>query len=169
MPYINKPYQPKSRFLSSVLRTSYIDPPQADTPCDTIDLALWPSHIADDGRVIFSPASALMQSNGRKRKEERMMKGRIVKPDLVVMCTGYRQDFSWLQDGEYPRGPGDKSVDVREVTSSGDLSVGWIGFVRPGVGASLTFLSSHPPILLPRMLAYSRRTNSRAAYLPSES
>ena len=62
------------------------------------------------------------------------MKHRVVKPHMVVMCTGYRQDFSWLEEGQYPRGPGDRSVDVREVTSSKDLSVGWIGFVRPGVG-----------------------------------
>lgn len=131
MPYINAPYKPRSRLFTRLFRTEYIDPPFPPTPCQQIDLALWPSHVTSDGIVRFTSAKNLPQSNGIKRLEEERMKTREVKPDLVVYATGYRQDWSWLGDG-YEKGPG--RVDVREVTSSKDRSVGWIGFVRPGVG-----------------------------------
>ncbi|ORY62871.1 hypothetical protein BCR35DRAFT_322448 [Leucosporidium creatinivorum] len=134
MPYINAPYQPTNRLLSTLLSTSYIDPPLPPTRCSTIDLALWPSSISTTGSIVFTPSSSLPQSRGKDRPEERRMKSREVKPDLVVFATGYRQEWGWLGE-EYPQGPGDERVDVREVCGREDLSVGWVGFVRPGVGA----------------------------------
>ena len=72
-----------------------------------------------------------------------------VRPDLVVLCTGYRQDWGWLGEG-YPRGPDE--CDIRGVSSSTDKSIAFIGFLRPGVGESTlpfnTVLSSLPPIFL---------------------
>lgn len=68
------------------------------------------------------------------------MEKKEVKPDLVVFATGYRQEWGWLGE-EYPQGPGDERVDVREVCSRKDLSVGWVGFVRPGVGELFSFLA----------------------------
>lgn len=134
MPYINAPYQPshQSRFLSRVLGTRYIDPPLPNTPCQVIDLALWPSRVDEAGRVHFKTSAELPQSGGIRRIEEERMRDRQVRPDFVVYATGYRQDWDWLGPG-YARGPG--QADVREITSSDDISVAWIGHVRPGVGA----------------------------------
>lgn len=53
------------------------------------------------------------------------------RPDLVVLCTGYKQDWSWIGDG-YPKGPDE--CDVRGVCSTKDESIAFIGFQRPGVG-----------------------------------
>lgn len=87
------------------------------------------------------------------------MEKREVKPDLVVFATGYRQEWGWLGE-EYPCGPGDERVDVREVCGRGDLSVGWVGFVRPGVGVfcsvALSSLSASP-FSLPRLDDYEAR------------
>ncbi|KAM0756380.1 hypothetical protein T439DRAFT_308852 [Meredithblackwellia eburnea MCA 4105] len=133
LPYINRPYQPESRFLSTYLKTFYIDPPLTHVPgrASTIDLAMWPSSVDTKGNVHFSSSSSLPQSGKVQRKEEVRMRDRDFKPDLVVFATGYRTEFGWLGD-EYRVSEG---RDVREVCRSDDLSVGWIGFVRPGVGA----------------------------------
>ena len=58
------------------------------------------------------------------------MKDKIVKPDLLVYATGYKQTFDWLGAG-YARGP--QAVDTLEMLDSSDPSVVWIGHVRPGV------------------------------------
>lgn len=65
-------------------------------------------------------------------KEATRMKGKTVKPDLVLFATGYKQLFDWLGEG-YPKGP--EHVDTLEMLDSSDASVAWIGHVRPGVGA----------------------------------
>lgn len=80
------------------------------------------------GRVHFD------SSRDPYAESRRMKSGKHeVRPDLVVYATGYKQEWSWLEDGKYPKGP--EQVDVRDVTSSNDTSVAFIGFVRPGVGA----------------------------------
>lgn len=61
-----------------------------------------------------------------------MMKKRTVKPDLLIYATGYKQNFDWLGEG-YPRGP--DHVDTLEMVDSKDVSLCWVGHVRPGVGA----------------------------------
>jgi dimethylaniline monooxygenase (N-oxide forming) len=127
MPYINRPYQPKNRFLSTVLGTSYIDPPEDANSTKSIDIALWPSHIDETGRVHFLTSKDLPQGGGIRRVEEERMRDRVVRPDMVVYATGYKQEWSWLGEG-YPQGPG--QVDTREICDSKDLSVGFIGFVR---------------------------------------
>lgn len=129
MPYINRPYKPAYRFLSTILRTEYLDPPF--TSPLSIDLALWPSHVDSTGRVHFLRSDQIPQSEGMKRIEEERMSTKEVRPDLVVYCTGYKQEWDWLGAG-YPRGPGE--VDTREMCDGSDLSLAFIGFVRPGVG-----------------------------------
>ena len=101
MPYINRPYQPSSRFLSDYLQTSYIDPPFSTVPdrAQCIDLALWPAEVLQGGQVRFSSSASLPQSGGIRRKEEERMgdaSGRVFKPDMVVFATGYRTDWSWV-------------------------------------------------------------------------
>ncbi|KAJ6608618.1 hypothetical protein B0H10DRAFT_2067400 [Mycena sp. CBHHK59/15] len=124
MPYINRPYRSRPAFLEYMSR--YIDPPE-DMPPQTdfvVDLAPFPTHFLPSGRAVF-PLS--------KRKDAVRMRDRDVRPEVVIYATGYRQEFSFLDKAGGYATPG--NADVRNVVKSGDESVAFIGFVRPGVGA----------------------------------
>ena len=124
MQFINQPYYSLSPFHR--LFAHYIDPPlpkNVDNP--RIDVVPFPKSFDATGKAILPPPPA-HRSKEVGWKEE-------CRPDLVVMCTGYRQDWSWLGDG-YPKGPDE--CDVRGVCSSKDPSIAFIGFQRPGVGMS---------------------------------
>jgi dimethylaniline monooxygenase (N-oxide forming) len=55
-----------------------------------------------------------------------------IRPDTVIYATGYTQLFTFLdKESNYPA-PHD--ADLRNVAKSGDESVAFIGYVRPGVG-----------------------------------
>ncbi|KAF7353585.1 FAD/NAD-P-binding domain-containing protein [Mycena venus] len=119
MPYINRPYKSRPAILEYMSR--YIDPPEDMPPHTdfTVDLAPFPTHFLPNGRAVF-PSS--------KRKDAIRMQKRDVRPDLDI-----GREFSFLdKDGGYPT-PGD--ADVRNVVRTGDESIAFIGFVRPGVGA----------------------------------
>ncbi|KAJ7739657.1 FAD/NAD(P)-binding domain-containing protein [Mycena maculata] len=124
MPYINRPYKSRPAILESMSR--YIDPPE-DMPPYTdfaVELAPFPTHFLPNGRAVFPLL---------KRKDAIRMANKDVRPDLVIYATGYTQEFSFLdKDGGYAT-PGE--ANVRNVVKDGDETVGFIGFVRPGVGA----------------------------------
>ncbi|KAG6854603.1 hypothetical protein C0991_004205 [Blastosporella zonata] len=123
MPYINRPYRNRPKFLDYLSR--YIDPPE-DSPPQTnfvVDLAPFPTSFSKEGRAVF-PIS--------HRKDAIRMANRIVKPELVVFATGYTQSFDFLDKESGYATPAD--ADMRDVTKTGDESVAFIGFVRPGVG-----------------------------------
>ncbi|KAL7009471.1 hypothetical protein EMMF5_001102 [Cystobasidiomycetes sp. EMM_F5] len=121
--YINKPYKPARSWLNLISR--YSDPPEDLNNPIHVDLAPFPTHIREDGSVAFG--------NSRDgRKEAIRMKDRVVKPEVLIMATGYRQSWDWLGEG-YAKGPQD--VDTLEMLDSKDISTCWIGHVRPGVGA----------------------------------
>ncbi|KAJ3474853.1 hypothetical protein NLI96_g12218 [Meripilus lineatus] len=124
MPYINRPYRTRPAFMDYLSR--YIDPPEDMPPRTdfTVDLAPFPSHFLPSGRAVF-PLS--------KRKDAIRMNRRDVRPDTVIYATGYTQNFSFLDPESGYATPAE--ADVRNITKSGDESVGFIGFVRPGVGA----------------------------------
>jgi dimethylaniline monooxygenase (N-oxide forming) len=120
MPYINAPYRNPS-FLSRV-RAFLINVPIQETGDRVIDLAPWPKSISQDGVVKFEHSN---------RPEGVRMRDKIVKPDVLVFCTGYSQSFPFL-DNSYPV---PLQADRRGIYKSSDPSVGFIGFVRPGMGA----------------------------------
>lgn len=101
---------------------SYSDPPLPDVEDPTCHLVPFPERF-EDGRAIFPPPP-------KHRSKETAWRD-VCDPDLVVLATGYRQDFTWLGE-EYAR-PDD--LDIRGIAHSNDLSVGYLGFLRPGVGA----------------------------------
>jgi dimethylaniline monooxygenase (N-oxide forming) len=124
MPYINRPYRDRSRFLDYFSR--YIDPEEDSPPATSfvVDLAPFPSHFLPNGRAVF-PLT--------KRKDSIRIAGRDIRPDTVVLATGYTQDFTIFDRGDnYPTSA---DTDLRNIAKSGDETVGFIGFVRPGVGA----------------------------------
>lgn len=58
-----------------------------------------------------------------------------VQPDTVIFATGYTQKFDFLdKESNYPA---PQDADLRNVAKSGDESVAFIGYVRPGVGMNL--------------------------------
>lgn len=124
MQFINRPYYNLSRLHR--LLAHYIDPPlPAGVDDPTIHVVPFPKKFDETGKAIFPPPPK------HRAKERGVTAAGECKPDLVVLCTGYRQDFSWLGEG-YPRGSDE--CDVRGVCSSKDPSVAFIGFLRPGVG-----------------------------------
>jgi dimethylaniline monooxygenase (N-oxide forming) len=123
MPFINRPYFKLSRFHR--MFAHYIDPPPpAGVKDPTIYVVPFPDRFDKSGRAIFPPPPP------HRRKEVGWKQE--CRPDLVVLCTGYKQQWGWLGEG-YPRGP--EECDVRGICSSRDLSVAFVGFLRPGVGA----------------------------------
>ncbi|KAJ7632147.1 hypothetical protein FB45DRAFT_1145231 [Roridomyces roridus] len=124
MPYINRPYKSRPAILEYM--SKYIDSPE-DMPPHTnfaVDLAPFPTHFLPNGRAVFPSL---------KRKDAIRMAKRDVRPDLVIYATGYTQEFSFLDKAGGYATPGE--ADVRNIVKEGDESVGFIGFVRPGVGA----------------------------------
>lgn len=55
-----------------------------------------------------------------------------IKPDIVIAGTGYNHSFPFLTPGQYPAA---WDAAVRDIVAPGHPDVGFIGFVRPGVGA----------------------------------
>jgi dimethylaniline monooxygenase (N-oxide forming) len=120
--FINKPHKPARRWLSWI---AHYSEPQEDLDAPIhVDLAPFPESINPDGSVVFG--------NSRDGRKEQSMKTKIVKPDLLIYATGYKQSFDWLGEG-YPKGP--DHVDTLEMVDSSDTSICWVGHVRPGVGA----------------------------------
>ncbi len=133
MQFINRPYFKMGWFHR--LFAHYIDPPLPEGIDDpTIYVVPFATSFDETGRAIFPCPPE------HRRKEMAWKKE--CRPDLVVLCTGYRQEWDWLGEG-YPKGP--EECDVRGVCSSRDLSVGFIGFLRPGVGESLLPQISNSP------------------------
>ena len=124
MPYINRPYRNRAPFMDYVSR--YIDPPEDMPPQTsfTVDLAPFPAYFLPSGRAVFPMSD---------RKDAKRMMTRDVRPDTVIFATGYRQEFGFLDpEGQYPTAA---EADIRNIARTGDESIGFIGFVRPGVGA----------------------------------
>ena len=134
MPYINRPYRKRPGVLDYLSR--YIDPPEDMPPRTdfTVDLATFPSHFLSSGRAVF-PMS--------KRKDALRMAGRDVRPDTVVYATGYTQKFDFFdKNGDYGT---PSEADIRNIAKSGDETVAFIGFVRPGVGESIPPMNAPAP------------------------
>ena len=123
MPYINRPYRNRPKFLDYISR--YIDPEEDIPPATdfTVELAPFPIYFLENGQAIF-PIS--------KRKDAIRISKREIKPDTVIYATGYKQDFSIFEPRDNYGNP--TEADIRNISKAGDETVGFIGFVRPGVG-----------------------------------
>ncbi|RHZ46422.1 uncharacterized protein CDV56_104747 [Aspergillus thermomutatus] len=120
MPYISAPY--RSRNMLQRIRSAIIESPVPDTAGKRIDLAPWPEYIDPKGVVHFRRTN---------RPESKMFENSSYKPDVVVLATGYTQQFPFIDDS-YPL---PDEADVRGIWKTGDETVGFIGFVRPSFGA----------------------------------
>ncbi|KAF8894502.1 FAD/NAD(P)-binding domain-containing protein [Infundibulicybe gibba] len=124
MPYINRPYRARPGVFDYISR--YIDPPEDSPPQTnfTVDLAPFPTHFLPNGRAVF-PLS--------DRRDAKRMAQRDVRPEVVIYATGYTQNFQFFDPQSHYPTPAE--ADVRNIVKSGDETVAFIGFVRPGVGA----------------------------------
>ncbi|KAF8969949.1 FAD/NAD-P-binding domain-containing protein [Flammula alnicola] len=124
MPYLNRPYRKRPWYLDYMSR--YIDPPEDSPPQTnfTVDLAPFPTHFLPNGQAIFTPS---------KRKDYVRISQMDIRPDTVIYATGYTQQFDYLDKGSGYPSP--READLRNVAKIGDETIGFIGYVRPGVGA----------------------------------
>jgi dimethylaniline monooxygenase (N-oxide forming) len=119
-PYINNPWKPKRpQTLLQQIRSVIIQTPTCNTGGRHVDLAPWPKLIGKDRLVTF-------RDNGRP--EYLRIKDETIQPDVVVFCTGYTRQFPFLAGTGF-------EPNVRDIWNSNDPSVGFIGFVRPSLGA----------------------------------
>ncbi|KAK4669038.1 uncharacterized protein QC764_0108450 [Podospora pseudoanserina] len=123
-PYISYPYRLNSkRSLVDRIRSGIIQSPVPSTNDRQIDLAPWPEAVSSDGEIHF-------QDNGRP--EFQRVKDGNIKPDIVICCTGYKQTFPFLDRDHYPTA---EEANMRNIWHDRDPTVGFIGFLRPSLGA----------------------------------
>ncbi|KAJ2904126.1 hypothetical protein MKZ38_008844 [Zalerion maritima] len=133
-PFLVPPYRPSDSEIpwAEKIRRKLVGTPWCDGG-RYLDLAPFPTHFSSDGAAHF-------KDNGRI--EYQKLKSQVIKPDLVIYATGYRQTFPFFEEhnssasetGKKPY-PHANKADVRNLWKRGDPSVGFIGFVRPGFGA----------------------------------
>ncbi|RYP73771.1 hypothetical protein DL770_007719 [Monosporascus sp. CRB-9-2] len=118
--YMSAQWRPKApRTLLGGLRSFLVETTVRDTNGRHIDIAPWPDHIDEHGIAHF-------RNNGRP--EYLAMKDQNIKPDVLIFCTGYKQTLPFLNGS-----PSD--ADVRGIWRRDDPTIGFIGFMRPNLGA----------------------------------
>ncbi|KAK2016408.1 dimethylaniline monooxygenase [Colletotrichum eremochloae] len=120
LPYLNEGY--RAQDILSRFRAFLMNVELKDTGGKRILTAPWPLSFSKDGTVTF-PES--------KSPEHAQALSRVMRPDLVILATGYVRKFSFLEEG-YPK---PDELDVRGIWRRSDVTTGFIGFVRPGIGA----------------------------------
>lgn len=127
-PYLNAVWKPKRpRGLLHLIRSWVVQTPNTleSTRGKQIDLASWLERIDENGVAQF-------RDNGRP--EYVRIRNEVIKPDVVVFCTGYTHEFPFLgKDRCNPQYFQRKLV--RDIWPREDPSIGFIGFVRPNLGA----------------------------------
>lgn len=113
----------------------------------SIDVAPLPQSIDQDGRCRFV-------DNGRP--EYRRMKPMSIYPDCIVLCTGYVQAFNYLDQESEVGYSGPEGADVRQIWKRDDHTVGYIGFVRPSLGAIPPLAEMQAQLWTTRLLAPER-------------
>ncbi|GAA5822870.1 hypothetical protein JCM11251_004407 [Rhodosporidiobolus azoricus] len=127
--FINRPYRNRSRLASFF--TEYHDPPEDVATPGVVEMAPFPINFDEKGGVIWDWETCEKRGGSWKKVRQRMEKRR-VEPDLVLLATGYTQEFSSFLAPTYPR-PWDATI--RDIISPSSPDVAFLGFVRPGVGA----------------------------------
>ncbi|OAL33326.1 hypothetical protein AYO20_07337 [Fonsecaea nubica] len=120
-PYFNRRYIKNSRIKRFMEKI--IDLPQIDTKGRTVDFAPFPEYIDDEGVIHFEKNDT---------QESKYIETLKIKPDVIIFATGYRHlTFPFLS----PDYPHSNDANVRAIWKDGDETVGFIGFVRPQIGA----------------------------------
>ncbi|KAI0016034.1 hypothetical protein F4780DRAFT_783602 [Xylariomycetidae sp. FL0641] len=127
-PYMNALWKPKQPgTVPQHLHALLVRSQTPDTKGRALDVAPFPSHIDEHGAVHF-------RETGRPESAYMRARRPAIKPDVVVYCTGYRHSFPFLG----PSCPSSSSAAtdlVRDIWPRGDRTLGFVGFVRPNLGA----------------------------------
>lgn len=114
LPYMSDGHRSQSWLNKK--RTAFINVPIKETNGRKIDVLSWPKEIDGGGYMtVFDDDKNIHH----------------IKPDVIVMATGYHPSFPFL-DNSYP---GLTDTNIRLVYNDQDVTVGFIGFVRPSIGA----------------------------------
>ncbi|KAH7112383.1 dimethylaniline monooxygenase [Dactylonectria macrodidyma] len=128
-PFISLPYRHSlrgfSRWLYAV-RWALVQVPIPDTNGKQVDLAPLPKEIDSDGVVHFL-------DNGRPEYDR--LRNESIKPDIIVLCTGYKQTFPFLSSKNSRTSQENLKPNVRGIWNHEEPTLGYIGFVRPSLGA----------------------------------
>ncbi|KAI8959277.1 FAD/NAD(P)-binding domain-containing protein [Daldinia sp. FL1419] len=151
-PYFNATWKPKTpQGLLQRIRSWIVQTPNTEEICQgrQVDVAPWPERIDESGTVVF-------KDNGRP--EYAHMKNHNIKPDIIVFCTGYKHQYPFLGDHRCdPRYYEGKLV--REIWPREDPSLGFIGFVRPNLGAIPPLAEFQAQLWVLNLLAPERVAN----------
>ncbi|KAK7948682.1 uncharacterized protein PG986_009568 [Apiospora aurea] len=144
MPYISWPWRKNS--IGHRIRAFVCQMPIQDVRGRRIQLAPWPTHVRDDGTWAFP-------DRGRPEDEEvKAMED--YQPTVVVCCTGYDRSFPFL-DHDFQ--PTLDQANVRGVCCSDDVTVGYIGFVRPNLGAIPPLAELQAQLWVLRLMQWAHR------------
>ncbi|CAJ0552809.1 Ff.00g008870.m01.CDS01 [Fusarium sp. VM40] len=119
LPYLNVGKRSKS--LANRIRSSFMNVKIKDTGGKKIDVMTWPESIDVDGILQFK----------KEITDDTTIPKEQLKPDVLVFATGYTREFPFL-DNDYPSV---SQTNVRGIYKEGDVTLGYIGFVRPAIGA----------------------------------
>jgi len=126
--YVSTPWRPTKWPLATRIRRFFFKT-DIPSPERTIETAPFPTHISSDGVAHFPR---------NNRPESELINQTVVKPDVIILATGYVPHFPFLNTehnaGRRPY-PTSHDANVRQIWSSDDPTVGFIGFIRPGFGA----------------------------------
>ncbi|KAG4255529.1 hypothetical protein FPRO03_14114 [Fusarium proliferatum] len=123
--YYNYYIKPGPSLWLYALRSALVQTPIPDTNGKQVDLAPLPKRIDKRGVVEFV-------DNGRPEYER--IKLQTIQPDVIVLCTGYQQTFPFLDD-KLKVNTNHSSSHVRGIWRREQPTMGFIGFVRPSLGA----------------------------------
>lgn len=121
LPYLNEGRRPRDIF--SRIRAFSMNIDLKETGGRKILTAPWPSSFSKDGSVVFPHSESPDHAEALAK---------VTRPDLVILATGYVRRFCFLNE-EYPK---PDELNVRGIWRRGDVTAGFIGFVRPGIGKS---------------------------------
>jgi dimethylaniline monooxygenase (N-oxide forming) len=143
-PYIGARWRPKQRGLMQRLSSLIVSiPPPIETKGRNVEVAPWPECIEKDGVIRF-------KNNGRPEYDH--MRNQVIKPDVVVLCTGYEPNIPFLKDIRL----GAAHADVRGIWRREDPTVGFIGFLRPNLGTIPTLAEMQAQLWVLNLLAPQR-------------
>ncbi|KAH7464339.1 hypothetical protein FOMA001_g17718 [Fusarium oxysporum f. sp. matthiolae] len=117
-----------------------------------VDLAPLPKRINESGVVEFV-------DNGRPEYDR--LKFRTIQPDVIVLCTGYQQTFPFL-DNTHKTSTHHLSSYVRGIWRRDEPAMGFIGFVRPSLGAIPPLAEMQAQLWVLNLMAPHKLSNLKA-------